>query len=74
LLRADGGHDEAEAELCMNILGLDRTASSMLELDQETDTARTGLLVWGEPGFPGRSLKDSPKGGSGYFLDHLSNL
>ena len=50
-LLATGKHDEAE--LCMNILGLDRTASSMPELDWETDTARTGLLVWEEPSFLG---------------------
>jgi hypothetical protein len=50
-LLAAGKYDEVE--LCMNILGLDRTASSMPELDRETDTARTGLLVWGEPSFPG---------------------
>ena len=33
---ATGKYDEAK--LCMNILGLDRTAFSMPELDWETDT------------------------------------
>ena len=50
-LLAAGSYDEDG--LCMNILGLDRTGSSMPELDRDTDTARTGLLVWGEPGFHG---------------------
>jgi hypothetical protein len=36
-------------EPCMSILGLDSRTSSVLERDQTTDMASTGLLVWGDP-------------------------
>ncbi len=72
-LLAAGDYDEAE--LCMDILGLDRTASSMSELDRETDMARTGCLVWGEPSFQGSweaSEGFRQKNGSSCFVDQLS--